>query len=118
MIARVWRGISSINKADKYLEYLNQVVLPGYQAVEGNQGVFILQEVQGELVYFLLLSLWSSYDALTHFAGPNLEIAKQSPEEQKFLIASESVVANYEVLELILPEANLSLYPEPGEPGG
>jgi|MudIll2142460700_1097286.scaffolds.fasta_scaffold77615_2 heme-degrading monooxygenase HmoA len=112
MIARVWRGITSISKADQYLEYLNQVVLPGYQAVDGNQGVYIFREVQGELVYFLLLSIWSSYDALTKFAGPNLEIAKQAPEEQKFLIASESVVTHYEVLKIILPDINLSLRPE------
>ena len=111
MIARVWRGISSISKADQYLEYLNQVVTPSYQAGEGNQGVIIFREVQGELVYYLLLSIWSSYDALTKFAGPNLEIAKQSPEEQKLLIASESVVTHYEVLKLILPGINLSLCP-------
>ncbi len=98
MIARIWRGITSISKADQYLEYLNQVILPDYQSAEGNQGVFIFREVQGELVHFLLLSLWSSCDALTKFAGPNLEIARQAPEEQKFLIASKSVVTHYEVL--------------------
>ncbi len=109
MIARVWRGISSINKADQYLEYLNRVVLPGYQAVEGNRGVFIFREVQGELVYFLLLSIWASYDALARFTGPNPEIARQAPEEQKFLIASESVVAHYEVLKSIHSYTNLPL---------
>jgi hypothetical protein len=113
MIARVWRGITSIGKADQYLEYLNQVVLPGYQAVEGNQGVCILREVQGELAYFLLISIWSSYDALAVFAGPNQELAKHTPEEQKFLVASESVVAHYEVLKFILPDYNLSLRPKP-----
>lgn len=113
MIARVWRGITSIHKADQYLEYLNQVVIPGYQVGEGNQGALIFREVQGELVYFLLVSLWSSSDALAKFAGPNLEIVKHVPEEKKFLIASESVVAYYEVLKLILPDANLSLHPEP-----
>ena len=113
MIARVWRGITSLSKADQYLEYLNQIVLPGYQAVEGNQGVCIFREVQGELVYFLLLSFWSSYDALAVFAGPNQELAKHASEEQKFLIASESMVAHYDVLKLVLPDNNLSLRPKP-----
>ncbi len=106
MIARVWRGITSIDNADQYLEHLNQVVLPGYQAVEGNRGVFVFREVQGELVFFLLLSIWASYDALLKFTGSPLEIARPTPEEQKFLIASESVVTHYEVLRSIHPFPN------------
>jgi heme-degrading monooxygenase HmoA len=112
MIARVWRGITSIDNADQYLEYLNQVVLPGYQAVEGNRGVFVFREIQGELVFYLLLSIWASYDALAKFTGPHLEIARQAPEAQKFLIASESVVAHYEVLKSIHPYTNSLLRPE------
>jgi heme-degrading monooxygenase HmoA len=113
MIARVWRGITSIDNADQYLEYLNQVVLPGYQAIEGNQGVFVLREVQGDLVYFLLLSIWESYEVLVKFTRPNLEIARHISGERKFLIASESIVAHYEVLKLFLPDRNLSLRSEP-----
>jgi len=103
MIARIWRGITSINNAVLYLEYLNQMVLPGYQTAAGNRGVFIFQEVQGELVFFLLLSIWSSHDDLIRFTGPNPEISRQAPEEQKFLIASESVVSHYEVLKSFHP---------------
>lgn len=113
MIARVWRGITSIDKADQYLKYLNQIVVPGYQAVAGNQGVFVLREVQGELAYFLLLSIWSTRDALAVFTDPNQELARQAPEEQKFLVASESVVAHYEVLQFILPGNNSPLRPNP-----
>ncbi len=113
MIARVWRGITSLSKADQYLEYLKRVVLTGYQAVEENQGVFIFRNVQGELVHFLLISIWSSCDSLTQFADPNLEIGKQGPEDQNFLIAFESVAAQYEVLKIILPDQNFSLRPEP-----
>ncbi len=103
MIARIWRGVTSTGKADQYLEYLTQVVLPGYQTAEGNKGVFIFREVRGELVYFLLLSLWSSYERLVEFAGPHPELAKQTQEEQKFLVAAESVIAHYEVIKLFHP---------------
>ena len=109
MIARVWRGITPIGKAEQYLEYLNQTVVPGYQAAEGNEGFFIFREVQGELAYFLLLSLWSSCDDLAAFPDPDQELARQAPEEQRFLVASESVVAHYEVLQFILPGENSSL---------
>ncbi len=112
MIARVWRGITSIDNADQYLEYLNQVVLPGYRAVEGNRGVFVFREVQGELVFFLLLSIWASYDALLKFTSSPLEAARPTPGEQKFLIASESVAAHYEVLRSIHPYPNSSFHDE------
>jgi heme-degrading monooxygenase HmoA len=113
MIARVWRGITSIGKADQYLKYLNQNVVPGYQAVAGNQGVFIFREIQGELAHFLLLSIWSSCDDLAAFPDPDQELARQAPEAQKFLVASESVVTHYEVLQFILPGDNSSLRPNP-----
>jgi hypothetical protein len=111
MIARVWRGITPIGKADQYLEYLNHTVVPGCQAAGGNQGFFIFRELQGELAYFLLLSLWSSCDALAAFSDPDQALVRQAPEEQKFLVAFESVVAHYEVLQFSLPDDNSSLRP-------
>jgi heme-degrading monooxygenase HmoA len=113
MIARVWRAITSLNNADRYLEYLDRVVLPGYRAVDGNQGVFIFRNVREGLVYFLLLSIWSSQEALAGCSGLNLEVPRQAAEEQKFLIASESVVAHYEVVASIHPCSDLTLGPEP-----
>ncbi len=98
MIARIWRGITLKTKAGKYLEYLNDTVVPRYREAEGNLGLFILRDFQGELAYFLLLSFWSSRDALVKFAHPNVDIAVQDPEEKEFLVAFESIVKHYRLV--------------------
>ena len=67
MIARIWHGTTRLADAESYLEYLNHFVIPGYQAAEGNRGVFIMTEYQGELACFLLLTFWVSEDALKKY---------------------------------------------------
>ena len=69
MIARIWQAITLTAEAERYIEYLNEQVLPGYQNADGNQGVFILCNPQGEVTQFLLLSLWSSHEQLCRFTG-------------------------------------------------
>ena len=96
MIARIWQGITLTTKAGQYLEYLNRCVIPVCQAAEGHEGLFILKEAQGELTYFLLLSLWSSDEALKKFAGVKAEEISLTPEEKSLLIAYESSARYYE----------------------
>ncbi len=98
MIARIWRGITLTSKADEYLQYLHQNVIPGYKAADGNLGMLVLRDFQDNLAYFLLLSFWSSCEALEKFTYPDLNVAKQAPEEKEFLIAYESIVTHYEVV--------------------
>lgn len=98
MIARIWKGITLTSKADRYLEYLHQKVIPFYKAADGNLGILVLREFRGNLAYFLILSFWSSYAVLEKFTYPDLNIAKQEPEEKEFLIAFESVVTYYEIM--------------------
>ncbi len=98
MIARIWKGITLTSKADQYLEYLHQHVIPRCKAADGNMGMLVLRENQGNLTYFLLISFWSSYEAVEKFTYPNQNIAKQEPEEKELLIAYESLVSHYEVM--------------------
>lgn len=98
MIASIWRGVTQSSQAERYLEYLNQCVIPHYQAVPRNQGVFILRDIQGELAYFLILAFWESTEALIEFAGEGFEYAIQHPEDEEHLLAFESVISQYQVV--------------------
>jgi len=97
MIARIWQGITLAIKADEYLEYLNQHVIPAHQGARGNVGCFIMKEPRGDLARFLLLSFWASEDSLADFVGPDLEMVNLPPEEKSLLIAYESTASRYEV---------------------
>lgn len=97
MIARIWRGITLSTNADKYHEYLNQIVIPSTEIADGNEGLLVMKEARGELTHFLLLSLWVSRAALEAFADPQLD-SGVSREERGFLLAFESTAAVYEVM--------------------
>jgi hypothetical protein len=98
MIARNWRGVTLASTVDNYLEFLIKIMLPKYQAADGCRGVLILEDTKEEMAHILLLSLWDSREALTKFAGPDIEIAKYNAEERDFLIAYESMVKHYQVM--------------------
>lgn len=98
MIARIWHGVTAAAKADQYLDYLNKTGLPGYRATEGNRGVYLLRRVEGDLAHFLTLTFWDSKEAITEFAGEDIEKARYYPEDAAFLIELEPMVTHYEVL--------------------
>ena len=99
MIIQIWQGITLLSNAEKYQNLLGDKVLPSYQGADGNLGVYLCREVNGQLVNFLLLSLWSSRDALVHFTGPSVETIAHFPEEKKLLLAFETMSRSYEVFQ-------------------
>ena len=98
MIARVWHGVVLSQKADDYAQYLAGFGVRDYQAVPGNRGVQLLRRRDGEHVHFLLLSLWSSREAIEAYAGSDIEQAHYYPYDLECLVEPEPRVTHYEVL--------------------
>lgn len=100
-IVRIWRGVTLATSAGQYLEYVNKIVIPACQAAEGNEGMYIMKELQGELAHFLLLSFWASDDALVNFTGAascECDVVNLSPEEKSLLVAFESIARRYKIV--------------------
>ena len=106
MIVRIWRGITSKEQADAYLEHLQQTALPALAGQRGLSGAWVLRRVQGDRCEFQLLSLWESLDALRAFAGEQLERAIYFAEDDKFLLEMEPLVRLYEVAASAKPSAD------------
>jgi heme-degrading monooxygenase HmoA len=98
MIARCWHGVTPASKADEYVQYLNETGVPDLQRTAGNQGVYVLRRIEGEVAHFLLISLWESEDAIGQFAGEDLEEARYYPQDAEFLLDLEPRVTHYEVM--------------------
>ena len=105
MIARIWRGITLVEKADDYLAYLHETGLKDYAHTPGNRGVSVLRRNQGEHCEFMLISLWESMDAVRAFAGENPDRSVYYPEDEQYLLQMEPLVRHYEVAEQIDPES-------------
>ena len=97
MIARIWRGVTSAEKAEQYFAYLMETGLKDYRAVPCNRGVQVLRRTYEDKTEFLLLSLWESYEAIRTFAGNDLEKAVYYPKDKEFLLELEPKVTHYEV---------------------
>ena len=99
-IARIWRVVTLAEKSGHYLEYLNKVIVPACQTAEGNEGLFLMKECQGELTHFLLLTLWASDEAVANYTGTAEDVVNPTPEERDLLIAFESTARHYQVVKL------------------
>jgi heme-degrading monooxygenase HmoA len=103
MIARIWRGITLAEKADAYVDYLNETGLKDYAKTPGNLGVSVLRRLQGEHCEIVLISLWESMAAVRAFAGENPERSVYYPEDEQYLLEMEPLVRHYDVAEQIMP---------------
>jgi heme-degrading monooxygenase HmoA len=99
MIARLWHGRTSLEKADEYLRFLLQRAVPDYKSTKGNRTVRILHRNGEEAAHFYILTTWDSRDAIEGFAGKDIEVAKYYPEDKNFLLEFEPKVQHFEILE-------------------
>ena len=98
MIARVWHGVVLEDKAEEFLDYVKRTGVPGLSSTPGNLGVMVFRRVEHERVHVLLTSFWQSYEAISAFAGADIERARYYPDDEKYLVELEPNVTHYEVV--------------------
>lgn len=97
MIARVWRGWTRADDADRYVEYLQQTGVAAFRSTPGNEGSHLLRRTEGDRTEFIVLSFWDSVEAVKRFAGDDIERAVFYPEDERFLVARDEHVTHYEI---------------------
>jgi heme-degrading monooxygenase HmoA len=98
MIARVWRGQTRAEDADRYLDYLRRTGLADCRATPGNGGVQIQRRIVGDRVEFVFTSYWDSMDAIRGFAGEDVDRARYYPEDEEMLLALPPDIDHFEVM--------------------
>ena len=99
MIARIWRGATRVEDADAYAAYMGGTGVDALHGTPGNEGVFMLRRIDGDRAEFVVLSLWSSEEAIRGFAGDDIFVAVFYPEDERYLIERELSVTHYEVVD-------------------
>lgn len=82
---------------DAYADYIRDTGIAGYTATPGNRGAWLLRRDVGERTEFLTFTLWDSLDAVRAFAGDDVEGAVFYPEDDRYLVERDNIVAHYEV---------------------
>jgi hypothetical protein len=99
MIARHWRGCTSVENAEAYESLLRTKVLPGLQLVEGYRGGYVLRRdlADGRGVEFVVINLFDSLESVRRFAGPDYAVAVFEPEAKVLLKQADPTAAHFEV---------------------
>ena len=97
MIARLWRGWTSIENAEAYEKLLREQVLPGLRQIDGYRGGYILRQEGNNEVEFVVMNLFESLEAVRAFAGPDYTVPVFEPEARQLLSKVEPLARHYEV---------------------
>jgi len=97
-IARMWEGRTSVAKADAYARYLMDAGVPQLKAASGNLGVEVLRRNNPDMVEFMVISYWTSREAIKSLVGEDIERAYPLPRDREFLLEPVTTVRHYLVL--------------------
>jgi len=100
MIVRVWRGRTSVAKAEAYKTFLREMAHPDYGEAEGNRGWMLLTRPAAETVEFMFVSLWDSMQALAQYSGGDPERPKYYAQDRAALLELSDRVEHFEVVEM------------------
>ena len=98
MIARTWRGETIPANAERYVRFLTENVFPSLKAINGHRGAYVLRRDAGEIIEFMVVTLWDSMQAIREFAGQNPEAAVVEPEARALLTDFDAHVRHFEVV--------------------
>lgn len=98
MILRIWRGLVPTDRSAAYADLVGRTGMAGYRETPGNLDAQVavrdLGDGRSEIV---TLSWWTGLDDIRAFAGPDVEVAKYYPEDDRFLLDRDAEVRHYEV---------------------
>ena len=99
MIARHWRGSTSVDDADAYESLLRTKVLPGLEGIDGYRGGYVLRRdlPNRQEVEFVVINLFDSIESVRRFAGPDYAVAVFEPEARVLLKQADPTASHFEV---------------------
>lgn len=96
MIARVWRGWTRADEADRYERHYRDEVLPTLRRLPGFRGARLLRRTVGDETEFVSLAFFEDLDAIRGFAGDDHETAVVAAEAREVLVRFDDRVVHYD----------------------
>lgn len=100
MIARMWRGWTTLENAAAYETLLQTEIMPGIASrkVRGYKGAHLLRRDLESEVEFVTILWFETMDAVREFAGSDYEKAVVPPQARAVLLRFDSRSAHYHTL--------------------
>lgn len=100
MIVRCWKGITTKENADKYFDFLNQILVPAFHTLKGFIRVEIMKRSDKDGFEFQVLTYWNTIDDIVQFAPDDISIATVPDEARSLLLSFDKTVTHYELMPL------------------
>ena len=97
MIARHWRGWTTVANANSYENLLREKFLPELKSRPGYRGGYVLRKDAPVEVEFVVINLFESLADVQALTGPNYSIPIFHPEARQLLAKIEPLASHFEV---------------------
>lgn len=97
MVVRFWSARTTELRLPEYLRHFNNHVLPHLRSKEGFLEARVLTQSDGVVVEMIVETLWTSFESIERFAGPDRESAVVAEEAVHLLTSYDRRVRHYEV---------------------
>ena len=95
-VVRMWTGVVRTEDRDGYCDYIEGTGMAAYRATPGNLDAWLLsRDLGGGRTEITTVSRWESLEAITRFAGEDLERAVFYPEDDRYLLERDDRVRHY-----------------------
>lgn len=98
MIARLWTARAPLEHQTAYRAHFEERVLPGLRTIAGYAGAALLNRLDGDSVDIVVITWWTSLDAIRGFAGADVERAVVADAVRPLLAAWDERVRHYDVV--------------------
>lgn len=98
MISRHWSGLAHPQHADSYRHHLESETIPALRALPGFLGAAVHSRTVRHGVEFIVITHWTSLDAIRGFSGDDLELAVVPTAAQSLMQRYDARARHYEVV--------------------
>jgi heme-degrading monooxygenase HmoA len=98
MILRMWRGRSTVERADEYVRHATQKIFPSLLTIEGHRGAYLLRRTADDAIEFVVLTFWESMEAVRKCAGAEPDKAVVEAEARAALTSFDDSVTHFEIV--------------------
>ena len=97
MITRIWHGRVPLGKATDYERYISATGMADYRAT-GNRGAWLLRRDEGDTAHLTTMTFWDTRSSIEAFAGRDIAVARNYPEDDQYLVEHEPRVLHFIVV--------------------
>lgn len=95
-VVRMWTGVVRTEDRDVYAQYVERTGMAEYRTTPGNLDAWLLTRDLGDgRTEITTVSRWESLEAITRFAGAELDLAVYYPEDDRYLLERDERVRHY-----------------------